>query len=119
MTELTQEQQEEKAYQTYQEAQRAEQLKAQEAQRKAEEVAQVERDVLTLKADYPALTPDAALAKLRADFREATDEKAKWALYEKLRDIEPRVKALQARNANGTDVPDIADAIKKEKDKNK
>jgi hypothetical protein len=63
------------------------------------------------------LTPDAALAKLRDDFRKASDEKAKWALYGKLRDIEPRVKALQARNANGTNVPTVADAIAAEKAK--
>ena len=107
----------EQAYQAYQEAQRAEQMAVQEAQRKAEEVAQVEKDVLALKADYPALTPDAALAKLRDDFRKATDEKAKWALYGKLRDIEPRVKALQARNANGTNVPTVTAAIAAEKAK--
>ena len=116
-TELTQEQQDEKAYQTYQEAQRAEQMAVQEAQRKAEEVAQVEKDVLTLKADYPALTPDAALLKLRDDFRKATDEKAKWALYAKLREIELRVKSLQARNANGTNVPTVTAAIAAEKAK--
>ena len=92
-------------------------MAAQEAQRKAEEVAQVEKDVLTLKADYPALTPDAALLKLRDDFRKATDEKAKWALYGKLREIEPRVKALQARNANGTNVPTVTAAIVAEKAK--
>jgi len=107
----------EQAYQAYQEAQRAEQMAVQEAQRKAEEVAQVEKDVLTLKADYPALTPDAALLKLRDDFRKATDEKAKWALYGKLREIEPRVKALQARNANGTNVPTVTAAIVAEKAK--
>ena len=107
----------EQAYQAYQEAQRAEQMAVQEAQRKADEIAQVEKDVLALKADYPALTPDAALAKLRDDFRKATDEKAKWALYGKLREIEPRVKALQARNANGTNVPTVTAAIAAEKAK--
>ena len=109
--------QDERDYQAYQETLRSEQLKAQEVKQRAEEILQVEKDVLTLKADYPALTPDAALAKLRDDFRKATDEKAKWALYGKLRDIEPRVKALQARNANGTNVPTVTAAIAAEKAK--
>lgn len=115
--ELTPEQQDERDYQAYQEQVRAEQLKAMEAKQKAEEIAQVEKDVATLKADYPALTPDAALVKLRDDFRKEADPKAKWEKYGKLRDIEPRVKALQARNANGKDVPTVADALTAEKAK--
>jgi hypothetical protein len=115
--ELTEDQQAEKDYQAYQETLRAEQLKAMEAKQRAEEVAQVEKDVATLKADYPELTPDAALVKLREDFKKATKPDEKWAKYGKLREIEPRVKALQARNANGTNVPTIAAVLTTEKAK--
>jgi hypothetical protein len=62
---------------------------------------------------------NAALVQLRTDFRNATDPQVKWEIYGKLREIEQRVKAIKARNSNGTQVPDIADVIKKEKDKNK
>lgn len=115
--ELTQEQQDEKAYQAYQEQVRIEQLAAMEAKQSADEISQVEEDVQTLNADYPALTPDAALTKLRDDFRKEADPKAKWAKYEKLRAIESRVKAIQARNANGEIVPAIPVAISAEKAK--
>ena len=114
---LTQEQQDEQAYQAYQEQVRAEQLKAMEAKQRADEIVQVEKDVELLKKDYPALTPDAALAKLRDDFRKATDPADKWSKYGKLREIEPRIKALQARNANGKNVPTVAAAITAEKAK--
>lgn len=85
------------------------------ARSKAEEIAKVERDIIILKNDYPKLSPDAALLKLRDDFHNATDENAKWTLYEKLRDIEPRLKALQARHANGTNAPTVVAAIIAEK----
>jgi hypothetical protein len=114
---LTQEQLDEQEFQAYQEAQRAAQLAAMEAKQRAEEVAQVEKDVATLKADYPALTPDAALLKLREDFKKAKTPEEKWAKYGKLREIEPRIKALQARNANGTQVPSITAVLTTEKAK--
>lgn len=114
---LTQEQLDEQAYQAYQEQVRNEQLAALEAKQRADEIAQVEKDVETLKKDYPALTPDAALLKLRDDFKKATDPADKWAKYGKLRDIEPRVKALQARNANGKTVPSVASVLTLEKAK--
>jgi hypothetical protein len=88
-----------------------------EAKQRADEILQVEKDVATLKADYPALTPDAALLKLRDDFKKESKPEVKWALYGKLREIEPRIKALQARNANGTNVPTIAAVLTTEKAK--
>jgi hypothetical protein len=113
--ELTEDQQAEKDYQAYQETLRTEQLKAMEVQQRADALSQIEKDVATLKADYPALSADAALLKQRSDFKNASLPSEKWALYGKLREIEPRIKALQAKHANGTNVPVIATAITLEK----
>ena len=112
---MTQDEQDEADFRAYQEQEDAARAREAERHRRAADVAAVESDVATLRDLFPALAPGAALAKLRDNFRDATDPKEKWAIYARLRDMESRARALRARHANGTNVPNIGAAIAAER----